>query len=108
MLTRKNKYLIAIFSVLGSLTALVPIVTIWFSGNSSRVLFEGSYVVDKFSLILKAIFILATYLVIVISVKYVESDEYYQGEYYFLLLCSLLGAIIIASSRDLIILFESK
>ncbi len=105
MLTRKNKYLIAIFSVLGSLTALVPIVTIWFSGNSSRVLFEGSYVVDKFSLILKAIFILATYLVIVISVKYVESDEYYQGEYYFLLLCSLLGAIIIASSRDLIILF---
>ena len=83
----------------------MPIVTIWFSGNSSRVLFEGSYVVDKFSLILKAIFILATYLVIVISVKYVESDEYYQGEYYFLLLCSLLGAIIIASSRDLIILF---
>ena len=68
-------------------------------------MFEGSYVVDRFSLILKGIFILATYLTLILSVKYIESEEYYQGEYYFLLLCSLLGAVIIASSRDLLILF---
>jgi len=68
-------------------------------------LFEGSYVVDRFSLILKGIFILATYLTLILSVKYIESEGYYQGEYYFLLLCSLLGAVIIASSRDLLILF---
>ena len=61
--------------------------------------------VDRFSIILKGIFILATYLTLILSVKYVESDEYYQGEYYFLMLCSLLGAVIIASSRDLLILF---
>lgn len=56
-------------------------------------------------MILKGIFILATYLTLILSVKYIESEEYYQGEYYFLLLCSLLGAVIIASSRDLLILF---
>ena len=39
------------------------------------------------------------------SVNFIESDRYYQGEYYFLLLASLLGSMIMASSRDLIILF---
>lgn len=102
---RKNKYLIAIFSVVGTVASLIPIITLWFSKETNRYLFEGSYVIDRFSLILKGIFILATYLTLVLSVKYIESEEYYQGEYYFLLLCSLLGAVVIASSRDLLILF---
>src|SRR3970282_2938462 len=36
---------------------------------------------------------------------YIESDRYYQGEYYFLLLASVLGSLVMASSRDLIVLF---
>ena len=90
---------------MGTVVSLVPLLTLWFSKDTNRVLFEGSYIVDKFSLVLKGIFILATYLTLILSVKYIESEEYYQGEYYFLLLCSLLGAVIIASSRDLLILF---
>jgi NADH-quinone oxidoreductase subunit N len=39
------------------------------------------------------------------SHHYIESDRYYQGEYYFLLLASVLGSLVMASSRDLIILF---
>jgi NADH-quinone oxidoreductase subunit N len=39
------------------------------------------------------------------SVSYVESDRYYQGEYYFLVLCSILGSLVMSSARDLIILF---
>ena len=37
---------------------------------------------------------------ILLSVGYLESDRYYQGEYYFLLLASALGAVVMASSRD--------
>ena len=83
ILRRKNKYLIAIFSVVGTVASLIPIITLWFSQETNRYLFEGSYVIDRFSLILKGIFILATYLTLVLSVKYIESEEYYQGEYYF-------------------------
>ena len=68
-------------------------------------MFEGSYVIDKFSLILKGLFILVTYLTFLLSVNFVESDEYYQGEYYFLLLSSLLGALVVTSSRDLLTMF---
>jgi NADH-quinone oxidoreductase subunit N len=39
------------------------------------------------------------------SVSYIEGDRYYQGEYYFLILCSILGSLVMASSRDLIVLF---
>src|SRR5436305_14865792 len=39
------------------------------------------------------------------STSYVEEGDYYQGEFYFLLLCSLLGMVVMASSRDLITIF---
>jgi NADH-quinone oxidoreductase subunit N len=39
------------------------------------------------------------------SVSYIEGDRYYQGEYYFLILSSILGSLVMASSRDLIVLF---
>ena len=75
------------------------------SYTTPEIMFEGSYVIDKFSLILKGLFILVTYLTFLLSVNFVESDEYYQGEYYFLLLSSLLGALVVTSSRDLLTMF---
>jgi NADH-quinone oxidoreductase subunit N len=47
----------------------------------------------------------AAYIVFLMSHSYIEGDRYYQGEYYFLLLSSLLGSLVMASARDLIILF---
>jgi NADH-quinone oxidoreductase subunit N len=42
-----------------------------------------------------------------LSYHYLRSGRYYQGEYYFLVLCSLLGGMTIASARDLVSLFIS-
>ena len=42
---------------------------------------------------------------LLLSVSYIERDRFYQGEYYFLILCSLLGSMVMGSSRDLIVLF---
>src|SRR5438552_19176048 len=39
------------------------------------------------------------------STRYIEEGDYYQGEFYFLLLCSLLGMVVMGSSRDLITIF---
>lgn len=46
-----------------------------------------------------------TYLTFLLSINFIESDKYYQGEYYYLLLSSLLGALIVSSSRDLLTIF---
>jgi NADH-quinone oxidoreductase subunit N len=68
-------------------------------------LFDGRYVVDDFSLVLKALFLLTAYVVVLISQTELEEGGYYQGEYYVLLLCSVLGMVMMASSRDLVSVF---
>ena len=65
-------------------------------------LFGGSYVVDSYALVLKGVFIFAAFIVAAALVGYLESDRYYEGEYYFLLVASALGAVAMASSRDFV------
>ncbi|HJU51644.1 MAG TPA: NADH-quinone oxidoreductase subunit N [Acidimicrobiia bacterium] len=104
LLPRPAKYLTAIASVLGVSFAALPLLILAVDGGS-REMFDGSYTVDTFALVLKGLFIVAGYLVLLMSVSYIEGDRYYQGEYYFLILCSILGSLVMASSRDLIVLF---
>ncbi len=103
-LTRSKKYWVAVLSVVGVAGGLVPIVYMLAEGGT-RSMFDGSYVVDEFALILKIVFLVSGYLVLLMSVSYIEADRYYQGEYYFLLLSSILGSLVMSSSRDLIVLF---
>ena len=104
MLPRARKYWIATLAVAGTALAAVPLVMLAADGTT-RSMFDGSYVVDEFALVLKGLFMVSAYLVLLMSLRYIESERYYQGEYYFLLLASVLGSVVMASSRDLIILF---
>ena len=89
---------------LGLLGAMIPILTLATDG-ADRSLFGGAYVVDNFSLVLKALFLLSAYLVVLMSTNYIAEGDYAEGEYYFLLLSSVLGMLIMASARDLITVF---
>lgn len=103
-LPRLKKYWTATAAVAGSALALIPLAFLAVNGETVS-MFDGSYVVDEFALVLKGLFLIAAYIVFLMSVNYIESDRYYQGEYYLLLLASLLGSLVLASARDLIILF---
>ena len=48
---------------------------------------------------------MAGYIVVLMSVDYVRDGDYYENEYYTLLLTSLLGMVMMASSRDLVSVF---
>jgi NADH-quinone oxidoreductase subunit N len=102
--TRSNKYWTATIAVVGTTLAFVPLIFLAV-GDLPRSMFDGSFVVDDFALVFKGLFLVAAYLVLLMSVSYIESDRYYQGEYYLLLLSSLLGSLVLASARDLIVLF---
>ncbi len=52
---------------------------------------------DTFALYLKLLIVLATALVVLISVKYLEIEEAHFGEYYALLLFSAVGMMFLAS-----------
>ncbi|MEX0797280.1 MAG: NADH-quinone oxidoreductase subunit N [Acidimicrobiia bacterium] len=104
ILSRPNKYWTATVAVAGTALAAIPLIILAVEGGT-RSMLDGSYVVDDFALVLKGLFIVAAYLVLLLSHHYIESERFYQGEYYFLLLASILGSLVMASSRDLIILF---
>jgi len=76
-----------------------------FLAGEARSTLDGMFVVDPFSVLFKAVFCVATLIVFVISHDYLQEDDIHQGEYYTLMLCSLLGMLVIASSRDLIPIF---
>ena len=92
------------------LAALLPVVTLAVIGDDMRNVISGPgitgrYVVDNFALVLKALFLLSGYVVVLLSTNQIEEGGYYQGEYYVLLMSSVLGMVMIASSRDLVTLF---
>ncbi|MDP9005855.1 MAG: NADH-quinone oxidoreductase subunit N [Actinomycetota bacterium] len=89
---------------IGLLAALVPVLTLAVAGDD-RSLFGGAYVVDNFALVLKGLFLVAGYVTVLISTDYIGEGDYYEGEYYFMLLSSLLGMTVMASARDLLSIF---
>ncbi len=106
-LVTKEKYYAAVVGMAGIFLAMIPLLTLAFcddlagcDGTLPREMFGGSYVVDQFSLVLKGLFMFAVFVALLMSVSYVESDRYYEGEFYFLLLAAALGAVAMSSSRD--------
>lgn len=99
-----NNPILSSLAGIGILAAMVPVITLAVDGGD-RWLFEGAYVVDNFSLVLKALFLVSAYVVVLMSTNYIAEGDYAEGEYYILLLSSLLGMILMASARDLISVF---
>jgi NADH-quinone oxidoreductase subunit N len=89
------------------LGAFIPVLTLALSDGGVRSLFDDRYMVDNFSLVMKGLFLLSGYVVILLTADHLREGDYYQGEYWFLLLTSLLGMVMMASSRDLVSIFVS-
>jgi NADH-quinone oxidoreductase subunit N len=105
ILEERKQWLISNLAGIGVLASAIPIVTLAVQHHHARVMAGGAYVVDDFSLVLKGLFLAIGYIVLLMSTNYVEEGDYYQGEYYFLLLSSLLGMVVMGSARDLVTIF---
>ena len=100
----KNKKSIGIVSSIGILLIFILSFVNPPNGDS----FFGSFVSDPFSLFFKRVFFIAAFLGFLGSFEY--SMRHFSrrvGEYYFLLLLSLLGMMFAVSSREIILLFIS-
>ena len=74
-----------------------------FSGELSG--FHNTVVVDGFFLVFAAIFLAATALVVLLSIRYLDVEREQEGEYYALLLLACIGMMFMASGNDLVVLF---
>ena len=77
----RAKALMPAVTNLGLLAALIPLLTLAYDGTE-RFLFGGSYVVGSMALVLKALFIVSAYVVILLSTNYVAEGDYWESEYY--------------------------
>ncbi|CAN5644754.1 NADH-quinone oxidoreductase subunit N [soil metagenome] len=105
-----RRWITGTLSGLFLLGALLPVVTLAVIGADVRNALSGDgisgrYVVDNFALVLKALFLLTGYIVVLLSAHEIDEGGYYQGEFYVLLLSSVLGMVMISSARDLVSLF---
>jgi len=89
---------------LGVLGALIPVVTL-INDGATRSMFGGAFVVDNYALAMQAFFLVVTYVTILLATDYIGEGDYHQGEFWVLMLTSVLGMLVMASSRDLISIF---
>ena len=89
---------------IGFLVAMIPVLTLW-DDNTTRVMFDGAYVVDRYALILKGLFLLSAYVVVLMSSNYMAEGDYHDSEYYQLIAASVLGMLVMTSARDLVSIF---
>ena len=68
-------------------------------------LFMNLIVVDPFSNFFKIIFLLSTFIIVLVSESSVEIKDGIKAEYYFLLLVILLGMFLMASSINLLMVY---
>lgn len=100
----REKWRTSTLAGVGVLAALVPVLTLAADG-ADRSMFGGAYVVDNYALLIKGLFLVVGYIIVLMSADEIDRGDYHKGEYYFLILSSLLGMTVMASSRDLITIF---
>src|SRR6267142_824649 len=105
---RKSK-VIAYFALGGIGLAAVSLWLLWSSNQGGMPLdgFYGMVRIDGFSLLFKAIFLVAAALAIAISTRFLDIEREQHGEYYALVLFATVGMMFLACGYDLITLYIS-
>ena len=67
--------------------------------------FNGSYIIDKFSIFMKILTLLSCVFVLLISKEYLKINKIDKMEYPIIVLASVLGMILMISSYDLIVFY---
>ena len=105
-LPRDRKSACVVVSLIGLAVASFACYARWDKDTSSSFTgFNGTVIADDFALAFQAILIIVAALSILLSEKYIQQKGINHGEYYALLLFSTSGAMLMATSRELITIF---
>ncbi|HEX9696131.1 MAG TPA: NADH-quinone oxidoreductase subunit N [Actinomycetota bacterium] len=97
--------LLSAVTLLGATAALLSLLPRLLDGPGSST-FGQMYVLDNFAFLFKLLFLVAGFVVVLISANYLNDGvRSTQGEFYFLLLASILGMMLMPSARDMLMLF---
>lgn len=101
---KKSRNVLGWVGIAGIIVALVFL--IGQIGKDPADILNGTYVFDPFSIVFKLIFLVGTAFVFLLAMNYHPQDKIrHRGEFFYLFMTALLGAMFMASSADLITLF---
>ena len=103
-LAPERKRLVNPIAAAGVIVSLIFVALLAGDGQV-RQSFGQMFVVDNYALLFKAFFLGTALFVLFLSYRYFNEIRTYQGEYYFLLLSSFLGMLLMPSARDLVMIF---
>lgn len=106
-LERSHKYFNALVALVGLAFSGVAL---WIVRGYDYLAFRGPtgdalFVLDPFFIFFSGVFLLAAALVVLMSIKYMEVEDEFEGEYYALILFATAGMMLMAGGVDLITLF---
>src|SRR6202161_3556327 len=105
LLEARDKYFNALMAMLGVIFSGICLWQLRLVADRGAVGFSNSLLVDPFFLFFGFIFLIATALVIILSVRYLQLEDENHGEYYALMLFATVGMMFMASGYDLIVQF---
>lgn len=102
LLDEAHKYWNAILSLFGLVSALAAI---WLLRDYRVIAFGGLYQMDHFSNFFNALFCLIGGATVLASYNYLKIENINRGEFYVLLLMSIVGMMLMAGAGDYMVLF---
>ncbi len=99
---KDRKRAVGILALAGTVVTALFTMRYW---NYSATTFSGMFVVDNFAVIFKEVFLFATAITILISLRYLEIEKVSLGEYYALMLFCTLGMMVMVSAADLVVIY---
>ena len=73
--------------------------------SSDQTYFSGLLAMDAFGAFFSALFLITAALAVTASIRFLEDEEAHHPEYYFFLLCALLGMMFMARAVDFVSVF---
>jgi NADH-quinone oxidoreductase subunit N len=105
LLEVRDKFFNALMAMLGVIFSGITLWQLRRVAEGGAIGFSRSLVVDPFFLFFGMIFLIATALVILLSVRYLQIEDENHGEYYALILFATVGMMFMVSGYDLIVEF---
>lgn len=92
-------------AVLGLFSIIAAVAVFFVLSMSFGETFNGMFISDAYSMQFKVIFLITLILTVLLSLPYLRRERVENGEYYSLLLFATLGMMLMASAKDLIIVY---
>jgi NADH-quinone oxidoreductase subunit N len=92
-----------VLSLIGLAAAAIAVISLW--GHDGDVSFNGMIITDHFRLVFAIIFLIVSFLTVLISLRWVADERLPVGEYFSLLMFATTGMLLMSSANDLVMIF---